>query len=294
MFDQTKIKTYSLTGRPSKVSLSDVKPLEDIANPIQSPEFDDLVERIQKAKEGGRPIMWMMGGHAVKVGLSRYLVDLMKNGYITHLATNGSTSIHDFELAFMGATSEDVMEQLKDGSFGMAEETGRFMNEAINRDAEQGYGKAVGTMIGERDLKYKELSLAWNCKENNIPYSVHVAIGSDIIHQHPACNGARLGLASYNDFLKFTDTVCKLDGGVVLNVGSAVIMPEVFLKAISMSRNLGYKTFDITTANFDMIDHYRPRVNVVERPTANGGKGFNFKERHERSVPSLWQRLVTK
>lgn len=166
------------------------------------------------------------------------------------------------------------------------------MNEAINRDSAFGYGHAIGAMIEERGLPYKDLSVAWNCWKLGIPYSVHVAIGTDIIHQHPACDGAHLGAATYTDFLKFTDAVCKLDKGVVLNIGSAVLMPEVFLKALSISRNLGHLTYDITAANFDMLPHYRPRVNVVERPTAEGGKGYNFQERHERTIPSLWMALT--
>lgn len=292
MIDLSSIKTYSLKSRPSKVSIADVKPPAAIGDPISTLEFQELIDRIKIAKQHHRPIIWMMGGHVVKVGLSRFIIDLMERGFITHVATNGAFSIHDFEMAFMGATSEDVLEQLKDGSFGMAEETGRFINEAINQDAEKGYGCAVGKMIDQRALPCKELSIAWNCFRLKIPYTAHVSIGADIIHQHPACKGDRLGLASYTDFLKFTDTVCNLDQGVCLNIGCAVMMPEVFLKALSISRNLGYRTFDITTANFDMLAHYRPRVNVVERPTAHGGKGFNFIERHERSIPSLWMGLV--
>ncbi len=291
MFDRSRIRTYSLKDRPSRVSLSDVKPLASISDPIRSPEFLELVQRIKSSKQHGKPVVWMMGGHVVKVGLSRYVIDLLKRGYITHLATNGAFSIHDFEMAFMGATSEDVQAQLNEGLFGMAEETGSYINEAINRDAEKGYGAAIGEMIEKRNLPFKELSIAWNCWKLKIPYTVHVAIGTDIIHQHPSCDGARLGLATYNDFLKLTDTLCSLDRGVVLNIGCAVIMPEVFLKALSITRNLGHPTHNITTANFDMLTHYRPRVNVVERPTAAGGKGYNFQEMHQRSIPSLWMAL---
>lgn len=292
LMDRSKIKTYSLKGRQSLVSLADVKPLLSISDPIDSVEFNELVQRIKFAKKEGRPIVWMMGGHVVKVGLSRYIVDLMEKGFITHVATNGSFCIHDFEMAFMGATSEDVLAQLKDGSFGMAEETGRYINEAVNSDAEKGYGAAVGKMVGERNLKFKDLSVSWNCARLKVPYTVHVAIGTDIVHQHPSCDGARQGLATYNDFLKFTDAVCNLDQGVVLNFGCAVIMPEVFLKSLAIARNLGYPTFNVTTANFDQLLHYRPRLNVVERPTAHGGRGFNFKELHQRSIPSLWTALT--
>ena len=292
MLDLSKIKTYSLKSRPSKVSLSDVKPLASIQDPIVSEDFKELIARIKAAKQASRPVIWMMGGHVVKVGLSRFIIDLLEKGFITHVATNGAFSIHDFEMAFMGATSEDVLSQLKDGSFGMAEETGRFINEAINRDAEQGYGYSVGKMMDEKNLEYKELSIAWNCYRLKIPYTAHISIGADIIHQHPACKGDRLGLATYTDFLRFTETVCSLDQGVCLNVGCAVMMPEVFLKALSISRNLGHQTYNLTTANFDMLAHYRPRMNVVERPTAHGGKGFNFIEKHERSIPSLWMGLM--
>lgn len=296
MFDRSLIRTYPLKSRPSKVSLSDVKPLASIPGPIDSADFRDLIARIKAAKKAKKPIIFMMGGHAIKQGLSRYIVDLIDKGFITHLATNGAASIHDFEMAFGGETSEDVAARIKDGSFGMAEETGRYINEAINKDAEKGYGFAHGKMIEDRNLPLKEISVSHKCFKKGIPYTVHASIGADIIHQHTVCDGARLGLATYNDFLKFTDTVCHLGGdgspgGVVLNVGCAVMMPEVFLKALSISRNLGTKNFNITTANFDMIDHYRPRVNVVERPTADGGKGFFFKEKHERSIPSLWMGL---
>lgn len=296
MFDRSKLTTYSLKSRSSKVSLEDIRQLEPIQNPISSSEFSDLIERVSQAKKDKRQIILMFGGHVVKTGLSRYIVDLMERGFITHIASNGSASIHDFELAFGGSTSEDVLPQLKDGSFGMARETGQFINEAINhsidKDPKSGYGAAVGKMIEDKNLPNKSISLAWNARRLNIPYTVHVAIGTDIIHQHPSCDGAKLGLATYNDFLAFADSVSKLDGGVVLNIGSAVIMPEVFLKALSMARNIKSPTFNITTANFDMIDHYRTRVNVVERPTAHGGKGFNFTARHEISIPSLWMGLV--
>src|SRR3989344_1243290 len=292
MVNRTNIKTYSLKDRKSKVSLLNVKPIAKIQDQINSPEFNELIKKIKESKKLGKPIIWMIGGHSIKVGLSRYIIDLIKKGFITHLASNGSASIHDFELALIGATSEDVLNQIKDGSFGMAEETGGWMNQAINRNAEKGYGSAIGTMIEEKNLPYKKLSLAYNCLKLKIPYTVHVAIGTDIIHQHPSCDGARIGLATFNDFMKFTDTVCNLDKGVVLNICSAVIMPEVFLKALSISRNLGYKTHNITTANFDMLAHYRPKVNIVERPTAHGGIGFDFREKHEHSIPSLYSALV--
>jgi deoxyhypusine synthase len=238
----------------------------------------------------------MMGGHVVKSGLSLLIIDLMKRGVITHVAGNGAVSIHDFEMALIGETSEYVPRSIEDGSFGMAEETGRFMNEAINRYAEEGMGYAIGRWIVEHNLPYQEYSILANAYRLGVPATIHVAIGTDIIHQHPTCDGARTGLATYTDFKIFCHSVAHMKEGCYLNFGSAVIGPEVFLKALSIARNLGYQVHPITTANFDirrgLNDYfYRPSKNIVKRPTSLGGRGFNLRVDHKVSIPSL-HRLV--
>jgi deoxyhypusine synthase len=239
----------------------------------------------------------MMGGHVVKSGLSLLIIDLMKRGVITHVAGNGSVSIHDFEMALIGETSEYVPRSIEDGSFGMAEETGRFMNEAINRYAEEGMGYAIGRWIVEHNLPYQEYSILANAYRLGIPVTIHVAIGTDIIHQHPACDGARTGLATYTDFKMLCHSVAHMKEGCYLNFGSAVIGPEVFLKALSIARNLGYQVHPITTANFDLRrglnDYfYRPSKNIVVRPTSLGGRGFNLRVDHKVSIPSLHRLVV--
>ena len=203
---------------------------------------------------------------------------------------NGAASIHDFEIAFAGKTSENVKENIKNGTFGMVEETGRFINEAL-KSGNKGYGYSIARKIEELDSKYKEYSIIYNCYKEKIPVTVHVAIGTDIIHQHPSCDGSAIGKKSYEDFKLFVATLSKLEKGVILNVGSAVIMPEVFLKALSIVRNLGYKVENFTRANFDMINHYRPYNNLLKRPTEKG-KIFNIIERHEKAIPLLYKYIL--
>ncbi len=286
MLDFTKVKTYPISSRKNLESLG---VLDIPRNPITSDDLVELAAHIKRARKQGLPVMFMIGGHVIKTGMSPYIIDLIKRNIITHVASNGAASIHDFELAYQGGTSEDVAKSIEDGSFGMADETGRFINEAINEDPLAGYGFQVGKMIDEKDLRFKEASIQCQCYKHNIPYSVHVAIGTDITHQHPIADGACIGRASFEDFHKFTQTVSR--GGCFLNFGSAVIMPEVFLKAVSISRNLGNPIPDLITANFDQIDHYRPRMNIVQRPTSKGGKGYNFIGKHQNLIPSLWMLL---
>ena len=256
----------------------------------------ELANAVVKAKKNNKKVILMIGGHVIKTGMSRYIIDFMTKGVIDHIAMNGACSIHDFELAYIGETSEDVAENIENGSFGMSEETGRFLNDAIKAGAEEniGYGKATGRMVSEKNLKHKDISILSNAYELQIPATVHAAIGTDIIHQHPSCDGAAIGKTTYSDFKLFTNSITKLDEGVIINLGSAVILPEVFLKSITIARNLGYKIENITAANMDMIDHYRPRVNVVERPTSLGGKGIVIIEKHQKSVPTLYKLIMDK
>ena len=240
-----------------------------------------------------RAVVAMLGGHVIKVGLGPLLLELMKRGVITHLAMNGSAAIHDFELAAYGGTSEDVSAGLADGTFGMAEETGREMNAAINEGALAGggMGEALAAYLERRDsLAAPQASVLLGAAERNIPVTVHAAVGAEIIHQHPTADGAALGATSHRDFTRLAGSLPSLhQGGVVLNIGSAVVMPEVFLKALTVARNLnGGKPADFTAVDCDMQRHYRPRVNVVERPTlAGGGRGIQLTGHHEILIPLL-------
>jgi hypothetical protein len=234
----------------------------------------------------------MAGGHVVKTGIAPVLLELMRHGVITHLALNGSAAIHDYEVARWGGTSEDVAVGLRDGTFGMAEETGREMNEAIShgKHSEWGMGEALSrALVARSDLGHPELSLMIAAHELKIPTTVHAAIGAEIIHQHPAADGAAIGDTSHRDFRRLAAALPGLhDGGVVLNLGSAVILPEVFLKALTIARNLhGGRPTHFTTCDFDMLRHYRPRVNVVQRPTLEGGAGYEITGHHEIMVPLL-------
>ncbi|MCG2718010.1 MAG: hypothetical protein L6408_04150 [Nanoarchaeota archaeon] len=254
---------------------------------MRNKNLKKLSEKVIEAYENDKPVILMMGAHVIKTGMSPYIVDLMDKGVIKHVAMNGAGSIHDFELSLIGETSEDVQTNLEDGTFGMSHETGQMMNDAL-KTSKVGYGKRIGELISKFRMKYKNYSILNKGYEKNIPVTIHVAIGTDIIHQHPYCDGAAIGRTSYEDFKIFTDSVSKLEGGVIINLGSAVILPEVFLKALTIARNLGYKVEKFTTANLDMIDHYRPRCNVVQRPTSQGGQGYFIKGKHERTVPTLY------
>ena len=233
-----------------------------------------------------------IGGHVVKCGLSPALIDLMKRGYISAIAMNGATAIHDIEIAMHGQTSEDVAHGLQDGSFGMARDTGDFINHTINASA-GGYGNALGKKITDTDQPHRDHSILANAHILDIPATVHVAIGTDITHQQPGVSGEAIGRATFEDFRTFCSVVSTLEGGAYLNIGSAVILPELFLKALTIARNLGHKVNHFITANFDMIQHYRPRVNVVQRPTMQGGKGYAFTGHHELMIPLLAHALTS-
>jgi hypothetical protein len=243
-----------------------------------------------------RAVVVMVGGHVVKTGVAPLLIDLMERRAITHLAMNGSGAIHDYEIARFGATSEDVARGLIDGTFGMAEETGREMNEAFIEGMRNGWGmgEAVARALEKVPLAHPEMSLLLAAQRLGIPCTVHAALGAEIIHQHPAANGAAIGDTSHRDFRRLAASLAALDnGGVVLNLGSAVIMPEVFLKALTIARNLNApRPTNFTTCDMDMIRHYRPRVNVVIRPTNGGGKGYEITGHHEIMVPMLTWAIV--
>jgi hypothetical protein len=309
--DFTNLKTVGLKERGGKVKAggfahayragSGVTGLVDSLPRILAGEsFRAVINALAEARARRRAILWGMGGHVIKCGLAPVLLDLMQRGYATGFALNGSAAIHDFEIALAGQTSEDVEAVLPDGRFGAAEETGREMNCAIAAAARVGIG--IGEALG-RDLDARKAALcapagslllgAW---QHGTPVTVHVAIGTDTPHTHPAADPAAIGAASHHDFRLFAAMVAQLnDGGVYLNVGSAVLLPEVFLKAISVVRNLGRPLAGFTTANFDFLQHYRPRVNVVERPhAAAGGKGYAITGHHELMIPLLAAALIEK
>lgn len=297
--DFSKIRTYPIADRANKVALEAfAKPhtaggslggfLAGLPDFLAVQDFRLVVGAMAAAVQNQRPVVLMMGAHPIKVGLNPLIVDAMRRGIVHAVAFHGAGAIHDFELCYQGETSEDVQRGLNDGSFGMAEETGRMMNAALAGGVARGLG--AGRALGEaaRAFPNARLGIMATGAELGIPVTVHIAIGTDIIHQHPATNGAVLGEASYRDFQTFAAVCAQLEGGVVLNVGSAVIMPEVFLKALTVARNLGHKIENLTTATFDMTRHYRPGENVQRRPTALGGKGVYIIGHHELMLPLLF------
>lgn len=294
MLDFGRIRTIPIKERKNKVTILDIIKPEDSKVLMDSQDFNELTGEIIKSHKNRKKIILMMGAHVIKVGMSLLVIDLMKKGIISHVAMNGAGPIHDFELAYIGETSEYVENTIEDGTFGMVEETGSILNSAIRQGAGnfRGMGYSIGEKIYELKLANRDCSILYNAYMLKIPVTVHVAIGTDIIHQHPSCDGACIGKTSYEDFKIFTESVSRLHDGVILNFGSSVILPEVFLKALTISRNLGFEVSKITAANFDMIDHYRPRLNVVQRPTSLGGKGFVIIGRHEKTIPTLHRRII--
>jgi len=286
MIDFSKVKRYSITDRKSKFSVNDLKEksIDKLPDTISEKDFNEVINAIKKAKQGDKQIIWGIGAHVIKCGLSPYIINLMKKGFVSCIATNGATAIHDAELALFGKTSEYVEEAIVDGSFGFCEETGKFINETINK-TDFGYGRAIGLALS--DAKYAEHSIFANAVKLGIPITVHVAIGTDITHMHPECDGSAIGRASYEDFKTFCDCVSKLENGVYLNVGSAVILPEVFLKAVSVSRNLG-SLDNFTTAVLDFKKLYRPEQNVVKRYK----NGHYLLGDHETLLPLMASKLL--
>jgi deoxyhypusine synthase len=259
-------------------------------------EFREVSDRIAKAASGRRMVLLGMGAHPIKVGLNPVLIDWMEKGILKGIATNGAGLIHDVELAMIGHTSEEVDEELSRGTFGMVRETHETINHAIQEGAKEGLGigEAVGRKIVTGDFPYKNLSLLASGYRLEIPITVHVAIGTDITHMGPSADGAAIGKGSLKDFHTFASLVANLEKGVFINLGSAVILPEVFLKAVGIARNLGHPLIDITTVNMDFIHHYRPSVNVVRRPTLKGGKGYTLIGHHEVMFPLLAATVLEK
>ena len=305
--DRTSLKTYPLASRKSKVDRADFahpwKPqgtledfLERLPNILAARDFKAVVSAIVKARETSKHVVMAMGAHVIKVGLNPIVVDMMERGVITAIAMNGAGIIHDLELALIGRTSEDVLEGLEQGAFGMAEESADFLNQAIAEAAKEGsgLGQTVGRAIIKENLPFVKDSILATAARLEIPSTVHVAIGTDIIHIHPGFDPEAAGKASYDDFRLFASVVAALEDGVYMNVGSAVIMPEVFLKALTLVRNLGHKVKRFTTVNMDFIRHYRPMTNVVHRPTASGGHGYALIGHHEMMFPLLAAAVIEK
>lgn len=295
-----KVKTYSIAKRKSKVSLSLLASphikgdgfgrfLDALPDVLAASDFKSVVRAVSDARRNDRPVVLGMGAHPIKVGLSPLIGDLMRRGILTAVATNGACVVHDFELSFAGQTSEDVGKELCSGTFGMARETGKYLNNAINKGVKKGHGigKAVGEMIFRSKFKFRKESLFATAYELGIPATVHVAIGTDIIHMHPDANGASIGEGSFKDFKLFTSVISDLEGGVYINLGSAVLMPEVFLKALTVARNLGNRVENITTVNMDFLQHYRPTINVLKRPTMGKGAYYALTGHHEIMFPLL-------
>lgn len=302
-----KIQTYELASRPSKVTVENFAEtfskdsslkifLETLPDILTVKSLREIAAQIRRAKQLQKPIIWGIGGHVVKTGLAPILIDLMKHGFLTVLAANGSVLVHDTEISLVGFTSEDVDATLGKGDFGAAEETGNILNEAAKKGMRDkiGLGEAMSREIFAMQPNFSDKSLLFNAYENKIPVTAHLAIGGDIGHFHASADGAALGKTSHTDFKLFCSIVKELNGGgVYLNVGSAVILPEIFLKAVTVVKNLGNPLEDFTTANFDFIQNYRPNTNVVRRPTANGaGRGFSLTGHHEIMIPLLAAQII--
>lgn len=301
------VTTYPLASRPSKVSLNDfARPtakaaslkdfLASFPNILAVQNLREIASQMERARELRKPIIWGLGGHVIKTGLAPIIIDLMKRGFVTAIAANGSVLVHDAEVAMVGSTSEDVDATLGEGIFGGADETGKLLNRAAQEGASEGIGlgEATGRALLKLQPKHANHSLLCATYENRIPFTAHVTIGGDIGHFHPEADGAALGATAHTDFRLLAELVRRMNGGgVYLNVGSAVTLPEVFLKAVTLVRNLGNELKDITTANFDFIQSYRPLTNVVRRPTANGaGRGYSITGHHELTIPLLAAELV--
>lgn len=303
--DFTKVRTYSVTKRLSKVQTSllgkkiakgatmrsFIRGLPDI---LAAQNLKIIASTIADCHRKNKTVLLGMGAHPVKVGLSPLIIDFMERGIIHAIALNGAGVIHDFEVAYMGETSEDVAATLKDGSFGMGEETGAFINQAISEGSkgQLGVGAAVGQAIVKNRLPHRKLSILATAARLGIPITCHIAIGTDIIHMHPKVDGKALGDCSLRDFRTLTNVVATLDGGVYLNFGSAVVLPEVFLKAVSLARNLGHTVQNLTTVDLDFLQHYRPLTNVVNRPTLQSGQGYHLTGHMEIMVPLIFSAVL--
>lgn len=303
--DLTHLKTYSLHDRPSKVTVADfARPLQEgisvkdflnaLPNQLAAKDLKAVASGVVRAVQRARPVLFAMGAHVIKVGLNPVLINLMERRILSGIALNGAGIVHDAEIAMVGRTSEDVAAALVEGEFGTAKETGEFLNAAICEAAShrRGLGQTVGKALLSHGFPYNEQSLLASAARLRVPVTVHVAVGTDIIHIHPGADGAAIGRASHHDFRLFCSLVADLEGGVFLNVGSAVLLPEVFLKALTLVRNLGHSVRHFTTANLDFIRHYRPLTNVVHRPTLEGGRGYHLTGHHELLVPLLTMAIL--
>ena len=299
-FDLSTIKTYPLKSRASKARVENFgKPVasgasiasffDALPTMLAAADFKAVARAIVDAKRSGGGVLWGLGAHVVKTGLGPVIIDLMERGFVSAIATNGAAVIHDFEVALVGATSEDVDEALGPGRFGMADETGRLLNGAIcdGVAAGLGIGQAVTRFLADKQPQHARASILAAAARLHVPVTVHVAIGTDIIHMHPAASGAALGEGSLRDFRYFVSNVARLDRGVYLNCGSAVVLPEVFLKAVALARNRGRALAGLTTVNLDFVRLYRPQTNVVARPTAGSGRGYSLVGHHELMIPLL-------
>ena len=304
-FDLSGVRTYPLASRRSKANVADfARPfapgtgvrglLDSLPNMLGAADFRAVVDAVRQACARERGVLWGLGAHVVKTGLGPVLIDLMERGFVSALAVNGAVVIHDFELALSGGTSEEVDEALGPGRFGMAEETGRLLNAAINEGVGEGLGlgQAVGRWLDHSRPPHADLSLLAAATRLGLPVTVHVGIGTDIIHMHPAASGSALGEGSLRDFRFLASNVGRLGGGVYLNCGSAVILPEVFLKAVALARNKGISLDGLTTVNLDFVRLYRPQTNVVSRPVAGIGRGYSLVGHHEIMLPLLAAALI--
>ena len=304
-FDLSGVKTYPLKSRASKARVEDfARPaapggsvgafVDSLPRMLAAADFTAVVRAIGAAKRADAGVVWGLGAHVIKTGLGPVLIDLMERGFVSAIATNGASIIHDFEVALAGATSEDVDEALGPGRFGMADETGRLLNGAINDGvgAGLGIGQAVTKFLASKQPQFARHSVLAAAARLNIPVTVHVAIGTDIIHMHPAASGAALGEGSLRDFRYFVSNVARLERGVYLNCGSAVVLPEVFLTAVALARNRGLPLSELTTVNLDFVRSYRPQTNVVVRPTAGTGRGYSLVGHHELMIPLLAAALI--
>lgn len=319
-FDRGTLKILPLAERKNKITIDDVYGLDYKIPNHDNPDLDDLAKDIIMARQRGGEVIWMMGAHTLRRGNSRFIIDLMERGIITHIATNGACAIHDFELALIGATCEDVEAYIKEGEFGNWEETGFFVNKAVidGRDCGMGYGESIGRMIEyswvrhvPKNFPHKEISIFAAAFRMDIPITVHKLIGGDITDQHPWCDYSALGWCSGKDFLGFTESISKLEGGVFLNTGSAVTGPEIYLKALSMARNKakkeGKEIKNFTTAVFDIIDlgdwrkedeildpryYFRPKKTILIRTIKDGGKSFYIRGDLGLTIPNLYKRLI--
>jgi hypothetical protein len=304
-FDVEGVQTYPLASRKSKANAEDFARaylpgsgmrawLASLPNILAAADFVQVAAAIRHAQASGRAVLWGLGAHVVKTGLGPILVDLVERGFVSGIAMNGATAIHDVELALSGATSEDVEETLGAGRFGMADETGRLLNEAINDGVAHGLGigQSIAAWLAAAGPAHGHLSVLAAAARAGIPVTVHIGIGTDIIHMHPAASGAALGEGSLRDFRYFVSNVGRLEGGVYLNCGSAVVLPEVFLKAVALARNRGLSLEGLTTVNMDFMRHYRPHTNVVSRPVSGIGRGFTLVGHHEIMIPLLAAAII--